>query len=337
MLAQHARTTMNNMNAVIMLLLSTSVLAMQSDMETLCYTSVKLNSRNEIGPDEFKEKFAQTKLKPVDDEATESLGNSEVSVNEKQIEAFAKGQILTGWKYSTLCKKLAAFEITSAKKDLREGYQNENLMVGDSEYRLVECTICLSPCSNARFYCGARHIFCERCLKQNEENGNRTCPNCREPYYRGELNRVGKFAEGRPGKVLQILLVLSFYPIATFLVGNFAYMAVEYTVYFLWFIYIHLGSVFTFIGNVFYYLGLTTKVLAMGTMVAVGLNFLFNKVVHPALNVIQPYNIESAEHTRVIWFSVFLYFLLRPYLAPYLDMRPGSVNTLTVFGEGENY
>jgi hypothetical protein len=267
-------------------------------VETLTYVPVKPSDRNEVGADEFKREFLQTKLKTEDDEATELLRNAEISVNEKQIKAFDKNQNLTGWKYIA-SKNLPAFEIICTKNDLREDYKNENVKVGDSEYRLVDrdCSICRYPwqCQNARFYCEAQHVFCEGCLQENERIGSKECPNCRGMHYGGELTTLGKIAHSTVGKALQAILVILFTVFAMlsynhFLISPFLpffNVAVDFIVYIV---------------------GLFTLFTVRAVIFFIFHSFVSKKFLLPVLNFIQPYNLTSARHYRIMFVSRVLYW-----------------------------
>jgi hypothetical protein len=100
---------------------------------------------------------------------------------------------------------LQSFEVTCAEEDLVEEFQNQNVKVGSSEYRLANCGICLSKTSEEpRFYCPEKHVFCKKCLEDyEEEKPNFDCPFCRKKYAGYELNRLGNLAESNVGLVTQ--------------------------------------------------------------------------------------------------------------------------------------
>jgi hypothetical protein len=157
------------------------------------YVPVKPD-QNDVEPIEFEREFLRNEkiAKP----------SANVTVARKQIEGY---MMKRNWKYSSAKQSLASLEITCAEEDLVEGFQNQYVKVGSSEYRFAECPICQfgSSVEDPRFYCRSQHVFCKMCLKEYEKVANQSCPVCRLEYAGYELNSLGKVAHSSAGRITQ--------------------------------------------------------------------------------------------------------------------------------------
>jgi hypothetical protein len=121
--------------------------------------------------------------------------NAAVTVSTKKIEGY-KLKNLGEWTYSNASQSLQTFKLTCSEEDLVEEFQNQNVKVGSSEYRFVECPICYASCEEPRFYCAAKHVFCKMCLEHYERSEQEfNCPCCRQVYTGYKLTRLGKLTQ----------------------------------------------------------------------------------------------------------------------------------------------